>query len=527
MSVSSILPDPSATAEQPQQQLQTPPDSGSKAPSVHRSNKTVHTCLETLFRKSWSAGTELKVTEGHCAKVRAIGNELWLPLFNQHAILVYSMDSGSYLRKVARPDLIRHPIAVEGHPCRSPVLVAAESGLFEVEEGSREAVATTIKGGVSFSDVCVRNQQMAALEYSSNQSNRCQVHLYLGEEEKDVKVREDKREGQGQTGEDQRQGRKGCEHSHWKWKCVGTVCFGVPNIDKFSALLLKDDGVLVCPSNSHRIYSHVFDGEFGSVSKGKKRDTATEGWSGEMISLHTGMSMDGTDEQQNSAETRLMRSSGLLCSVVTATTQPTPKVERRAKSTSLPVESMSSSKTNLDHPQSHHHYQKPPVYPTMKSPHTPQLQRKAGPRGIGSSSSLPETGLMSLSRESSRSGGVLVTSGKGGDMKFVDKNKPGSDLINCAEKNIVMTLTEYGCQGHQGAGRLYFPMLCGVDSNGCLLVADCHNRRLQLLKGDGQWVVVDSPGHGNDTLEDVVVVSETTLWVLQNWNQLVKYTCTS
>ena len=51
----------------------------------------------------------------------------------------------------------------------------------------------------------------------------------------------------------------------------------------------------------------------------------------------------------------------------------------------------------------------------------------------------------------------------------------------------------HGKRGEGEAGELHSPYLCHSDADGTLLVADHDNRRLQLLRRDGQWQLTRVP----------------------------------
>lgn len=330
----------------------------------HQQGKRINASLTELFGNNvWTAKLEIKLPEGHCAKMTSIGNELWLPIFNQNYIILYNTQ-GQVIRRISH-DQIKGPISVEQSDddiiSASPnVLIGSESGLFLVSyQGD---MLMRLKAGM-FSDVCVHNKQMAALEYGPQ--NHCQVILFM-------------------------------QDRSTNWSSYSCVPFQVQNIDKFSGLLLRDKAIYVCPSNNHTIYVH-------------NRVT-------------------GSVELQTQSQSALTSHSAV---------QNVPSLSNNQESAS--AEFHISSNTSTD----------------------------------------------------------------------------------------TSTTTQFGAQGKGSSpGQLYFPMLCGQDKHGSLLIADCHNRQFQLLHLSGQWQVV-AFGNKNDTMEAVVIADGSTIWVLQNWNKLVRYSADS
>ena len=71
-----------------------------------------------------------------------------------------------------------------------------------------------------------------------------------------------------------------------------------------------------------------------------------------------------------------------------------------------------------------------------------------------------------------------------------------------------------------GPGVLCFPRLCQVDADGSALVADCFNDRLQVMRADGTWSVVE--------LDQAVSLPVGAVWCNEslyvfNDNKLVKF----
>ena len=92
---------------------------------------------------------------------------------------------------------------------------------------------------------------------------------------------------------------------------------------------------------------------------------------------------------------------------------------------------------------------------------------------------------------------------------------------------------QYGTAGQTPAdttagGQLYCPGICGTDKHGNVLIADCGNHRLQLLRRQRQTPEVRSDWQtiqldGLQCPWDVWFQNESTFWVLNNEKMLLQY----
>ena len=81
-------------------------------------------------------------------------------------------------------------------------------------------------------------------------------------------------------------------------------------------------------------------------------------------------------------------------------------------------------------------------------------------------------------------------------------------------------ISQYGQVGPKKRGEMTFPILCAGDTEGSLMVADCHHHRLQILKASGEFHVVE--GIDLEFPMDVVIVGGD-MYVLHNFNSIQIY----
>ena len=71
-------------------------------------------------------------------------------------------------------------------------------------------------------------------------------------------------------------------------------------------------------------------------------------------------------------------------------------------------------------------------------------------------------------------------------------------------------ISQYGDRNGQGEERLQWPCVCGVDSDGQILVADCNNCQYKVVNTDtGVWSTLFT---GDSTVGDAIVENEHTVW---------------